>query len=241
MKDIIKHIRAELLQNVDPVYRRGAMNYFKEGIVLHGVRLPAVRTISAKYYSQLRGLDKKEIFVLCDRLLSYGTSEERTIAFDWAWHRRREFQPSDFKTLERWLRDQVNNWGGVDDLCRRAFGFFICRYPQFLPKVFGWTKARKWHMRRAAAVILIAPAKLGRALPETLKTSDAVLKDEHYLVQKGYGWLLKEAYVIFPREVFGFVMKNKDQMPRTALRYAIEKMPPVLCKKAMAKYLNSVA
>ncbi|MDP2808396.1 MAG: DNA alkylation repair protein [bacterium] len=235
MNQIIKHIRVELLQNADPVYRQGAQNYFKEGIVLHGVRLPLVRAISAKYYQQVKGLEKSEIFALCDRLLSYDTSEERTIAFDWAWRLRRQFEPSDFKILERWLKDHVNNWGGVDDLCRRALGYFICRYPQFLPQVLRWTKSREWHLRRAAAVILISLAKLGRALPEILKTSDALMNDEHYLVQKGYGWLLKEAYVKFPQDIFGYVMKNKDTMPRTALRYAIEKMPASLRKKAMLK------
>lgn len=235
MNDIIKHIRAELLKNVDPVYREGAQNYFKEGIVLHGVRLPVVRAISAKYYRQVKVLKKSEIFALCDNLLSYDTSEERTIAFDWAWRLRRQFEPADFKTLERWLKDHVNNWGGVDDLCRRALGYFICRYPKFLPQVFIWTKSREWHLRRAAAVILISPAKLGRALPEILKTSDALMNDDHYLVQKGYGWLLKEAYDKFPREIFGYVIKNKDRMPRTALRYAIEKMPVTLRKKAMVK------
>lgn len=235
MNDIVKHIRAELRQNVDPVYRRGAQNYFKEGIVLHGVRLPAVRAISAKYYRQLKGLGKQDIFALCDQLLSYGTSEERTIAFDWAWRRCKQFEPSDFKTLERWLKDHVSNWGGVDDLCRRALGDFICRHPRFLPRVFGWTGSREWHMRRAAAVILISPAKLGRALPEILKTSDALMNDEHYLVQKGFGWLLKEAYVRFPGDIFGYVMKNKSRMPRTALRYAIEKMPASLRQRAMAK------
>ena len=235
MSLVIKNIRAELLQKADPVYRRGAQNYFKEGITLHGVRTPVVRAISAKYYKQVKGLKKTDIFELCDRLLSYGTSEERTIAFDWAWQLRQQFEPSDFNILERWLKDHVNNWGGVDDLCRRALGCFICRYPRFLPKVFIWTKSREWHMRRAAAVILISPAKLGRALPETLKTSSALMNDGHYLVQKGYGWLLKEAYVKFPREVFRFVMKNKDTMPRTALRYAIEKMPPSKKKQAMLK------
>jgi 3-methyladenine DNA glycosylase AlkD len=235
MKNIIKHIRAELLQNVDSVYRQGAQNYFKEGIVLHGVRLPVVRAISAKYYRQLKGLSKQDIFTLGGQLLTYDTSEERTIAFDWAWRRRKQFEPADFEILERWLKDRVNNWGGVDDICRRALGDLICRYPKFLPQVFLWTKSREWHMRRAAAVILISSAKLGRALPEILRTSDALMNDEHYLVQKGYGWLLKEAYVKFPREIFGYVMKNKDRMPRTALRYAIEKMPATLRKKAMVK------
>jgi len=235
MEDIVKQIRAELLQNVDPVYREGAQNYFKEGIVLHGVRLPVVRTISAKYYRQVRGLEKSEIFALCDRLLSFNTSEERTIAFDWAWRLRKQFEPADFKTLERWLKDHVNNWGGVDDLCCRTLGYFIEQFPESLPRVFGWTKARQWHLRRAAAVALIYPVRRGKYFGDVLKTSGALLCDDHYLVQKGYGWLLKESCKKFPREVFDYVMQNKDRMPRTALRYAIEKMPPARRKKAMSR------
>ncbi|MDI6741038.1 MAG: DNA alkylation repair protein [Candidatus Edwardsbacteria bacterium] len=235
MNQIIRDIRDELLRNVDPVYRKGAQNYFKEGIVLHGVRSPIVRAISAKYYKQVKGLEKSEIFTLCDRLLSYGASEERTIAFDWAWRRRRQFEPSDFKTLERWLRDHVNNWGGVDDLCCHALGFFIDRYPEFLPNVYRWTTAKQWHMRRAAAVILIYPVRRGKYFEHVLKTSNALLCDEHYLVQKGYGWLLKEATKKFPQEVLDYVLKRKTRMPRTALRYAIEKMPPAWRKRAMAK------
>ena len=55
------------------------------------------------------------------------------------------------------------------------------------------------------------------------------------MVQKGYGWMLKEASKPWQREVFDFVIRNKAVMPRTALRYAIEKMPPDLRAKAMER------
>jgi 3-methyladenine DNA glycosylase AlkD len=55
------------------------------------------------------------------------------------------------------------------------------------------------------------------------------------MVQKGYGWMLKEAANISPKEVYDFVMKRKQIMPRRSLRYAIEKMPPAWKKKAMKK------
>jgi 3-methyladenine DNA glycosylase AlkD len=234
-QQFIAAIRAELVRHVDPAYRQGAQNYFKEGVVLHGVRIPVVRAISARYYRQVKGLDKTGLFALCDRLLTFGTSEERGIAFDWAWRRRQQFEPHDFKILERWLRDHVSNWGGVDDLCCHAFGHFIDRFPECLPAIFKWTKAKQWHMRRAAAVILIFPVRKGKYFENVLKTSDALLCDEHYLVHKGYGWLLKEATKKFPKEVLDYVLKHKARMPRTALRYAIEKMPPAWKKQAMAK------
>jgi 3-methyladenine DNA glycosylase AlkD len=55
------------------------------------------------------------------------------------------------------------------------------------------------------------------------------------MVQKGYGWMLKSASKPHENEIFDFVMQNKARMPRTALRYAIEKMPSELKASAMAK------
>ena len=62
-----------------------------------------------------------------------------------------------------------------------------------------------------------------------------LLTDPDDMVQKGYGWLLKSAGDAYQQEVFDYVMQNKARMPRTALRYAIEKMPKELKARAMAK------
>ena len=62
-----------------------------------------------------------------------------------------------------------------------------------------------------------------------------LLLDGDDMVQKGYGWLLKEASRFHQKEVFDYVVKNKGRMPRTALRYAIELMPKALKIKAMQR------
>jgi 3-methyladenine DNA glycosylase AlkD len=61
------------------------------------------------------------------------------------------------------------------------------------------------------------------------------MMDEHDLVRKGYGWLLKETTRHYSKIVFEYVLMNKDRMPRTALRYAIEKLPEDWKKRAMAR------
>jgi len=61
-----------------------------------------------------------------------------------------------------------------------------------------------------------------------------LLHDPDDLVQKGYGWMLKEASRKHQQEVFDFIQEHKKTMPRTALRYAIEKMPDDLRKEAMS-------
>ena len=68
-----------------------------------------------------------------------------------------------------------------------------------------------------------------------LEIANLLLTDEDDLVRKGYGWMLKEAGREHQQEIFDYVMKNKKVMPRTALRYAIEKFPKDLRTKAMEK------
>jgi 3-methyladenine DNA glycosylase AlkD len=68
-----------------------------------------------------------------------------------------------------------------------------------------------------------------------LEIADILLHDQDDMVQKGYGWMLKEASRTHQKEVFEYVLKHKDNMPRTALRYAIEKMPAELKNEAMKK------
>ena len=90
-------------------------------------------------------------------------------------------------------------------------------------------------MRRASAVTLIIPARKGKFLNDILEIADILLTDKDDLVQKGYGWMLKAASEVNQQEIFNYVIKNKFIMPRTSLRYAIEKMPKELKAKAMEK------
>lgn len=96
-----------------------------------------------------------------------------------------------------------------------------------------WARAENRWLRRASAVTLILPARKGAFLKESFEISDILLEDRDDMVQKGYGWLLKEASKKHQAEVFDYVMRKKAQMPRTALRYAIEKMPAEMKKSAM--------
>ncbi len=107
--------------------------------------------------------------------------------------------------------------------------------PSLANKVRAWTKSSKWWMRRASGVALIYGLRRVKFLKESFKTADILLLDKEDLVQKGYGWMLKVAGDRFQKEVLDYVIKNKEKMPRTALRYAVEKFPSALRHKAMKK------
>jgi len=227
-------IKKELKANIDLDYKIGATNFFKEKIHVYGVRTPIIRKISAKYFQKVKELDKKEIFELCEELLKSGYGEYRIIAFDWVDRVKKDYHVSDFNTFERWLKKYVSNWAACDIFCTRAFGELISKYPELLSKVKKWTKSSNRWERRASAVILINPIKKRKYLKNIFKTADILLQDPDDLVQKGYGWMLKEASNLYQKQVFDYVMSQKHRMPRTALRYAIEKMPRELKQKAMS-------
>jgi 3-methyladenine DNA glycosylase AlkD len=202
---------------------------------LLGVRTPIVRKIAAQYYAKIKAKPKKEIFRLCERLLKSNLAEERAIAFDWVYRQRRQYTKEDFKIFESWLKKYVANWAACDDLCGHTFGYFVFMFPQFFPRIKTWTHSRNRWLRRASAVILIYSVRKKRMIREAFVITNILLMDNDDMVQKGYGWLLKEVSNQYPDRVYNYVMKHKDGMPRTALRYAIEKLSPSLKKKAMKR------
>jgi len=128
--------------------------------------------------------------------------------------------------LETWLMKHVHGWGACDDICTHALGAFIYQFPEFIQRTREWTRSENRWVRRASAVVLIYSVRRKEHLGDVFETADALLTDQDIMVQKGYGWMLKEAGNHYPREVFDYVIKNRREMPRTALRYAIEKLSP---------------
>jgi 3-methyladenine DNA glycosylase AlkD len=233
--EILAAIREELVQNADEKTRDSAQRFFKEEVKVYGVKTAAARNIAKKYFREIMGLDKQEIFSLCEKLLQSDYMEEAFIASEWAYALRKTYQPADFQLFESWVRDYVNNWAKCDSLCNHTIGSFVEQYPEYIENLKGWARSENRWMRRASAVTLIIPARKGKFLGDVFEIADILLRDEDDLVQKGYGWMLKEASKIHQQEVFDYVMANKAQMPRTALRYAIEKMPAEMRLKAMEK------
>jgi len=196
---------------------------------------PLVKNISLKYFKEIKDLDKDQIIEICEELLNSHNKNLRTIAFYWAFRIKDQLEEGDFKVFEKWLEKYVDTWGSCDDLCTHAFGHLIYKFPKHLKKIDTWTKSKNKWVRRASVVIFIYSARKSKYLKDSLKISEVLLLDKEDLVQKGYGWLLKEISNKNQKLVFDFVIKYKKVMPRTALRYAIEKMPNQLRKQAMQK------
>jgi 3-methyladenine DNA glycosylase AlkD len=234
-KQIISTIRSELKENADGKTKESGKHFFREEVKLYGVKTAIVSRIAKDHFKEIKDTDKKEIFALCEELWSSGYMEESFISANWAYALQKKYEPSDFFIFERWVDKYVSNWASCDTLCNHALGEYVEKYPERLKDLKRWAKSENRWVRRAAAVSLILPARRGKFLKDIFEIADILLLDKDDLVQKGYGWMLKEASKAHQKEVFDYVMKNKKEMPRTALRYAIEKMSADQRKKAMAK------
>ncbi|MGD9157821.1 MAG: DNA alkylation repair protein [Desulfobacteraceae bacterium] len=235
MHRVIKKIRQELKSNADEEAQKKGQRYFKEPVLLYGIKAAVVKKIGKAYFKEVEGMGKDEIFGLCEELWKSGYMEESFIACHWSYSLREYYETGDFAVFEKWVNDYVNNWASCDTLCNHTVGAFIEMYPEYLSGLKTWARSPNQWMRRASAVSLIIPARKGMFLKDIFDVADILLPDEEDIVQKGYGWMLKAASEAHREEVFKYVMAHKKNMPRTALRYAIEKMPRELKDKAMEK------
>ncbi|MBU0647583.1 DNA alkylation repair protein [Patescibacteria group bacterium] len=237
MDKMIVQIRQELDEIAkNQKYRKDHTRFFKEKVKTRNIESARIRKLAKEYFDIVRGdRDKEEIFDLSEELLLSGYNEEATIAFDWAYRLKNDYQEEDFVVFEKWLEKYIDNWGKCDDFCTHAFGYLLTQYPDKVGYTNKWVKSKNRWLRRAAAVIYIFPNRKDKLIKNAFNIARTLLQDEDDLVRKGYGWMLKEISKLYPERVFDFVMKNKAKMPRTALRYAIEKLPTEKKKMAMVK------
>ena len=235
MSHLIDKLREELFLHSDEKAKQSALRFFKEEIKLYGLKMPDTVRIGKEYYQQLDDKSKQNVFTLCNELWSSGYIEESFIACTWSYNVRKQYQPEDFEIFSNWVHNNLSNWASCDTLCNHTIGTFIEMYPEYLERLKEWALSQNRWVKRASAVTLIVPARKGRFLKEIFEIATILHADSDDMVQKGYGWMLKAASQTHQEEVFSYVMKMKATMPRTSLRYAIEKMPAELKIKAMAK------
>ena len=240
---VVTEIRQVLKECSDEKTLKSSSRFFKEGeeALVYGVGMKEIGKIGKEFYKQIQDNSKKEIFEICEELWKSKYLEEAVIACIFSESLHKKYEPSDFKIFEHWIKKYVNNWADCDTLCNHTVGIFVMMYPEYVNELKNWAKSSNRWVKRASAVSLIIPARKGMFLKDIFEIADILLLDKDDMVQKGYGWMLKAASETYRKSdtyqkaVFDYVISKKAVMPRTALRYAIEKMPQELKIEAMKK------
>lgn len=233
--DYPSRIRADLLAHADEKTKSTGTRFFREKVSLLGVSTHTVGKIGSGYFREIGKLPKSDVLRICETLYRSGFMEESFVASGFVYGMRETFEEADFPRFERWVGTYMDNWAVVDTFCNHSLGSFMEKYPSQIKQLKAWAKSDNRWKRRAAAVTLVLPARKGLFLKDVFDIADLLLMDKDDLVQKGYGWMLKEASKPHPDEVYEYILAHRQKMPRTALRYAIEKMPQDRRNKAMER------
>ena len=191
---------------------------YGEGDRFIGVTVPEQRRVARVF----RYIDLDQIA----KLLSSRTHEDRLTALLILVSQHEAAEPLAGREMYRFYCDhlnRVNNWDLVDSSAPQIAG----------PHANGrqlqrWARsANLWH-RRVAMLTTFHEIRLGNPQP-ALSVALLLMHDDHDLIHKAMGWMLREIGTRCGREVeTGFLKAHHHEMPRTALRYAIEKFPSPL-------------
>ena len=197
-----------------------AKGQYGEGDVFLGLTVPEVRKVAAKY----KHLSLSEI----ERLTSSRFHEFRlcrlvilTLQF------KSSKDPLDHQKIFNFYMTQakagyVNNWDLVD-VTAPILGAYLVGQKDPYPFLQKLSRSKSLWDRRLAIIFTFAFIRAGELDP-TIETSQRLLKDDHDLIHKAVGWMLREVGKRDIQILREFLNENSQEMPRTMLRYAIEKM-----------------
>lgn len=238
VKSLADEMIAQLQALADPVRAEGETRYFKGTINALGTGLPKLQAVEKRLF---RGLEKSwsvdDILALCDYLLPVRIFEVTLCALTALERFSGNVGRRELDHFRGWLEaDLLDNWAAVDTLCPHTIGKVLHSNPDLVKQVREWADSDNCWCRRASAVSFILLARRGEFLDACYEIAEVLFKDKsHDLVQKGNGWMLREAGKTDPNRLESFLVYHGPNIPRTTLRYAIEKFPPEKRKELLAR------
>ena len=214
-----------LREKADPVRAAGAQRYFKDTIRCFGLKAPQMRELAGEAYGMIKGWwGVGEAIEFCGLMLANPFFEAKAIGILVLERFRKDYPKSLFRKIRAWLlADYCDNWATVDTLCPMSVGALLEKHPDLGSSIKTWTKSPNRWVRRASLVSFIKLARKPGFLDDIYEISKSLFADADDLIQKANGWLLREAGKADPARLERFLMANGPAIPRTTLRYAIER------------------
>ncbi len=205
-------------REVFPRFFKAGKGEYGEGDLFLGVTVPNIRTV-AKQHKDISLDVIRELMLskwhevrLCALLIMVEKSKKKD------------------ETLRKQLFDlylamtgRINNWDLVDLSCRFIVGEYLLDKSH--ERLYQLAQSQLLWDNRIAIVSTYAFIRKGQ-LEDTYALSDLMMHHPHDLIHKAIGWMLREAGKRNPERLYAYVMERRADMPRTMLRYAIEKFSP---------------
>lgn len=220
-----KYVEAELNKYENPSDAVFLQRFFKTGEgqygagdIFIGVRVPQTRKIA----KQFSNLSLAEI----EKLLESPVHEHRLVALIIMTNQSKKADDAHKKALyDLYLKrtDRINNWDLVDTSCRDVVGGYLMDKSR--EPLYKLAKSKDLWERRIAMVSTWQFIRVGQ-LGDTFEIAEVLLGDTHDLINKAVGWMLREAGKKDEVALKEFLDRHAATMPRTALRYSIERLSP---------------
>lgn len=223
-----------LLSLKNPIKSQILSRFFKtgkgqygEGDKFLGISVPDTRKLARRFshcsFDILSSLIKSEyhearllaLFIVIQKLKK-SDEETKKKAYDFY-----------FKNIK-----YINNWDLVDITCRFIVGDYLIEKDR--SRLYTLAKSKNLWERRTAIVSTYSLIRIGQ-FDDTLKISEILLTDKHDLIHKAVGWMLREVGKKKEAVLVSFLKKNYKIMPRTTLRYSLERLPGEMREEFMKR------
>lgn len=218
----------EMLLKEDPSQVEGLSRFFKtgpgqygEGDIFLGIKVPTTRAVVKSYWKKLTLNDLKECVINPYHEVRLAALLALVEMFSHS-KKDRAFQKEcvDFYLSHT---DRINNWDLVDLSCYPLLGVWLLDKDRSLLYDLARDGKTIWE-QRIGIVSTMTFIRHGQ-LDDTFSIADILLHHPHDLIHKAVGWLLREAGKKDEAALTEFLKSRHKTMPRTMLRYAIEKFP----------------
>ena len=234
---IAAHIRTVLKNGGSAPHTEEVQRFFKHEVQSRGWYTAELRKVAKRFRRAIlneHGLPY--LLLVADQLFRGEVLEEKAFAVLLLEGMTKQFGRDEFKLFESWL-GRVSTWADHDALVHYLIGPMIAGDDAYLPRLPRWAKKKKksvWH-QRAAAVSLIHSTRKRKNFEHIQRIAELLLTNDDDMVQKGLGWLLREAAKANREQTVAYLMTIRDRAPRFVLRTACETLPAATRERVLDK------
>lgn len=210
----------------DPRRAASLQRYFKSPVAALGADNESFKAVSKDLLRQVRkswGLGEAVSF--CRYMLREPHLEVRSLGFLVVAEHVDEADATLLPVVRQWLEQSCDSWALVDNLAPLVLGPLLGKHAELVDEVVGWSASESLWVRRGAVVGLIPLVKEGKHLDGAYAVALRLFGDSEDLIHKAVGWLLREAGKQDMDRLECFLLEHGPAIPRTTVRYAIERFP----------------
>ena len=231
--EYVLHIKQQLAEVSTSEKAQSSKRYFPQGINCVGANAADIKQIIKQFHIDHANLTPEQVLCITEDIIQHSEfSEEIMVAYGLInKFVKKHYDDSLLQRFEYWLENYANNWALVDDLCMKALFNFLMARPHLIEKTQVWAQSNVSWCRRASNVAWVKFIRrpIGHSIyylniELVFNNCDLLIGDPDEFVQKSVGWLLKVTAIHHQNEVLDYLKINHQNMQRSTIRYALEKV-----------------